>query len=199
MFHIRFPEVKRADDKAYTVYYHNEGVQKRFLYSNNLLYQAIEGYLLAKHHTFDKNQTLSLLMRSAEIDVVNKALNNGSRLEDLVLSSAYIYYSGKTESENPDKAELEKASFKLQIEDIFRIKTSGLIVVGTISKGTIYNGADVLITDRTGEIIKKDTVAGLECPPKGIIESALEGEPVAIFLLNTTEEEIEAGFFVVIQ
>jgi len=89
LFNKMFPDVKRVDGDTYTVC-DKEGVEKKYLYSSNLLYQAIDSFLSTKYHTFDRDQCLSLLRHSSEFNAVNKALNNGSKLDDLMVFSIYM-------------------------------------------------------------------------------------------------------------
>lgn len=83
-FKVLFLDVEFVSDE-YTVMYPDNS-KKVFLFSDNVLYEEIFSYVKSNYTTLERQSILNILSHSAEFDVVNLALNNGSQLEDLRLT-----------------------------------------------------------------------------------------------------------------
>lgn len=82
--------------------------------------------------------------------------------------------------------------FELEVEDVFTISGRGTVVTGTISKGSISVGDDVLIFNNG----IRTQVVGIEMFRKQC-EMAKEGDNVGIFLRDISRNDIERGFLII--
>ncbi|MBK1812024.1 hypothetical protein JHL18_15485 [Clostridium sp. YIM B02505] len=89
LFNTMFPEVKNVNAEVYKVVYSN-GEEKDFLYADNKLYKQISIYLKSIYTTLDRDSILNILAHSSEFNAVNNALNDGSKIEDLVVCTVFM-------------------------------------------------------------------------------------------------------------
>ena len=90
---------------------------------------------------------------------------------------------------------MEKLKFSLTIDGVFNILTRGILVTGTVEKGSIKTG-DKLI------LVENDTLAprciSMERYLKPINE-AHQGEYVAIFLSDISRYDLKKGMTLIIK
>ncbi|MBU5333780.1 MAG: hypothetical protein E6600_12110 [Anaerocolumna aminovalerica] len=101
-------------------------------------------------------------------------------------------------SKKEDISELGKYAFEMQIDDIFSLIPTGVVLVGIIRKGKIHTNSDIMIIDKNGEILHKKIVSAMEQFYKPV-SLAKKGQAVAIKLDNITKEEINIGNYIVIE
>lgn len=101
-------------------------------------------------------------------------------------------------SKKEDISDLGKFAFEMQIDDIFSLIPTGVVLVGIIRKGKIHTNSDIMIIDKKGEILHKKTVSAMEQFYKPVT-FAKKGQAVAIKLDNISKEEINIGDYIVIE
>lgn len=89
LFKTMFPEIKNVNMDVYKVVYSN-GNEKEFLYADNKLYQQVSIYLKSIYPSLDRDSILNILTHSSEFNSVNNALNDGSKIEDLVICTIFM-------------------------------------------------------------------------------------------------------------
>jgi GTPases - translation elongation factors len=88
--------------------------------------------------------------------------------------------------------------FKMKIDDVFPLIKGGVVVVGVIEKGTIYADSKVKITNEEGVEVLGADLLGLEMARRKLM-SASSPNPIAIGLRDVKKEDIQAGYYVVIE
>lgn len=94
---------------------------------------------------------------------------------------------------------LNSVQFKYEIEDVFKIKDKGIVVVGTVQQGTIKTGSTVIVATDQGEIKFTSTVDGIEIYQEGFVEQASENDPVALWLNPINVDLVAVGDLVIIK
>ena len=61
-----------------------------------------------------------------------------------------------------EKINMESISFKMQIQDIFKIQNVGVVLTGVVAAGSVTVGKSVYIATNDGTIIHQDVVGFLE-------------------------------------
>jgi hypothetical protein len=85
LFHLTYPQVGNAYPKRYDVYLPEKNKFIRHKYADNETYILCNEFLTRKHSTICPEFKTRIVQSSAQFNAVNEMLNNGSKLEDLVL------------------------------------------------------------------------------------------------------------------
>jgi elongation factor Tu len=84
----------------------------------------------------------------------------------------------------------QQAQFKMTIEDAFDIEGRGTVVTGTVDRGSVSPGDEVLL--RTTDAAKRVRVTGIE-KFREQLPSATAGDTVGIYLSDITKADVTAG------
>ncbi len=81
--------------------------------------------------------------------------------------------------------------FHMKVDDVFNIAGRGTVVTGTIDKGTLHTGDEIVI--RGGNQDLTTSVTSIEAFRK-VIPDAAQGEAVGVLLKGVRRGEVERGF-----
>ena len=113
----------------------------------------------------------------------------GKREKDVTGS---INKGDTTINQNGSNIKVGDTTFELEVEDVFTISGRGTVVTGTISKGTISVGDEVLVFNNG----IRTQVLGIEMFRKQC-DVATEGENVGLLLRDISRDDIESGFLII--
>lgn len=90
------------------------------------------------------------------------------------------------------KLEYTESIYTFRIDDIFKIKTVGCIVVGIVKGGDIRVGDEIYITNANGKRLRSK-VLSLENPRVGKMDIAHDGYNVGILLADIESNQLKRG------
>lgn len=97
-------------------------------------------------------------------------------------------FGKKSDSESQDTGSI----YTFCIDDIFKIKTVGCIVVGIVKGGDIRVGDEVYITNNSGKRLRSK-VLSMENPRVGNMDIAHDGSNVGILLADIESHQLQQG------
>ena len=86
---------------------------------------------------------------------------------------------------------VERASFEMEIEDVFEIEGRGIVITGRIFTGCIYKGETINISDSTGPEYHAEVI-GIEMFRK-LLDRAEEGDNCGLLIKGVNKRDIKPG------
>ncbi|GEM_PF-6435927 len=138
-----------------------------------------------------------IIMSSCSFNSNNSKINQPP---DLTPQTEKIPEATETESKVlGDKIEMGTASFKMEIQDIFKINGIGIAATGQIEIGTISANSNIFIVTSDGVVQYQDVVDSLEIPNSNA-SSASAGDNVGlIFADESIISHVDKGLFIVMK